>query len=242
MNISIQDAINGIDEQIEELKKQKEVIANFDINEPIDENKWHIICETDLRYSDSVMTAITKKLFPNAENIIVHCNYVYFDLYGFKIQIPTSRQVGINVDLSWYSRHKNSGKPTLYLSLSDQRRLKYYEYCDKGYKWNKKAKIICGGWNSKLVLFINYLFEKTKYNEKDRAEFEKEYNEGKKRYEEKLKEYEAKNKKITEKVKLFKEKALPEINSFSTKHYIFDGSCSYNNITIEQMLKNEGLA
>ena len=38
MNISIQDAINGIDEQIEELKKQKEMIANFDINEPIDEN------------------------------------------------------------------------------------------------------------------------------------------------------------------------------------------------------------
>lgn len=239
MDKCISEAIDEINEEISKLQSQKTLIENIEIKGKISEDIWHEICETPLRHS-SVMANFVANLFPNATNIIVHCNYVYFDLYGFKIQIPTSRQRGINVDLSWYASYKNTGKPTLYLSLSNQRRLKYYEYCDKGYKWNEKAKIICGGWNSRLVLFINYLFEKTKYNEKDRIKFEKEYRENKEKYEERLERYEIKKEDIHERVKLFKEKVLPEIDAFSTKHGDYDNSCCCG-VTVESMLKNEGL-
>lgn len=74
-----------------------------------------------------------------AENIVVDANYVYFDLIGFKIQIPTSSTREVNVDLSWYK--KDYGEPTLYLSDHEKLIKKYYEALDSGANWKTLADI-----------------------------------------------------------------------------------------------------
>ena len=239
MDKCISEAIDEINEEISKLKAQKTLIESIDIKGKINEDTWHEICETPLRHS-GIMANFVANLFPNATNIIVHCNYVYFDLYGFKIQIPTSRQRGINVDLSWYASYKNTEKPTMFISVANKRKLKYYEYCDKGYKWDLKAQAICENDYNKIALFITYLFKKMNYGKKDREIFEKEYRENKEKYEERLERYEIKKEDIHERVKLFKEKVLPEMDAFSTKHGDYNNSCCCG-VTVESMLKNEEL-
>ena len=96
-------------EEISEKQEQIELIKSIDFSKPIDEETWHKICETPLRSSD-ILAVLVKNTFPLATNIVVHCNYVYFEISGFSIQIPTSRAMGINVSLDWYER--NMRKPT----------------------------------------------------------------------------------------------------------------------------------
>ena len=79
----IKEVIQEIDENISELILQKEILQNLDFSKPVDEEIWHKLCETPLRNSD-LLGVLVKNIFPLAEDIKVHCNYVYFNLLGFK--------------------------------------------------------------------------------------------------------------------------------------------------------------
>lgn len=110
MEKDIIEAIQENEEEINKLKSQNAFMQTIDFSKPVDEETWHKICETPLRTSQ-LLGILVKNTFPEAEDIIVHCNYVYFTLLGFKVQIPTSRSQGINVDADWYKRDR--GTPQL---------------------------------------------------------------------------------------------------------------------------------
>lgn len=101
----IVEAIESLKEQISEYKEQIEVVKNTDFNAPIDEDTWHKICFTSLRTSD-LMGKLLKNIFPDAEDIQVGSNYVFFTLYGFKCFLPTSDYYQIEVDTSWYIKDR----------------------------------------------------------------------------------------------------------------------------------------
>lgn len=101
MEKDVIEAIKENEEKINELKNQNTFMQTIDFSKPVDEETWHKICETPLQTSQ-LLGILVKNTFPEAEDIIVHCNYVYFTLLGFKVQIPTFRSWGINIDTSWY--------------------------------------------------------------------------------------------------------------------------------------------
>lgn len=115
MEKDVIEAVQENEEEINKLKSQNAFMQTIDFSKPVNEETWHKICETPLRTSQ-LLGILVKNTFPVAEDIIVHCNYVYFTLLGFKVQIPTYRNQGINVDADWYKRGR--GTPQLHLSDS----------------------------------------------------------------------------------------------------------------------------
>lgn len=101
----IAEAIESLEEQITEYKKQIEAVKTINFNASVDEDTWHKICFTPLRTSD-LMGKLLKNIFPDAEDIKVGSNYVFFTLYGFKCFLPTSDYYQIEVDTSWYIKDK----------------------------------------------------------------------------------------------------------------------------------------
>lgn len=101
----IDNAILSMRKDISILKEQIKLIESIEEVKEINEDIWHKFCETPLRYS-TLLSEFVKQLFPEAENIRVGCNNVDFEYMGFKIQIPTSRCLGINIDTSWYERDR----------------------------------------------------------------------------------------------------------------------------------------
>ena len=93
----LKDAIN---EEMELLT----LVRNLNTLKPVNEKTWHKITLTPLRTSKVVMSALTKSIFPDAEDITVGCNAVQCHLYGFTILIPTSVETCIYIDTSWYEK------------------------------------------------------------------------------------------------------------------------------------------
>lgn len=89
MIYDVSEAIRDLNREIDEAQNKIAIVKSIDFTKPVTENQWHTICETPLRSSD-LLAVLVKNTFPLAENILVHCNYVYFDMLGFKVQIPTS--------------------------------------------------------------------------------------------------------------------------------------------------------
>lgn len=80
---AIEEAIQTIDEQIEELQNRKNFLLNLNIDKAPNEKEWHEICETDLRYSDS-LADILLVIFPDAKDIKVGSNYVIFTRCSYR--------------------------------------------------------------------------------------------------------------------------------------------------------------
>lgn len=143
MQDEVSKAINEIKEQITELENQITFINSIDFSKPI----------TELRNSN-LLGLIVKNIFPEAEDINVHCNYVYFTLLGFEVQIPTSMCRGINVKTDWYI--KDDGKPVLEYSPVVERMKEYFELVDNKVGWYERAKVrlTYGKSCKKWVLFL----------------------------------------------------------------------------------------
>lgn len=208
MEKDVIDAIQENEEEINEFKSQNAFMLTIDFSKPVDEETWHKICETPLRHSELLGTLV-KNTFPEAENIVVRCNYVYFTLFGFKIQIPTSRKHGINIDTSWYEI--NHSAPQLHLSEAQKNTLKYYEALDNGESWRTLAKLRLHFTNS----ILNY---------KD--------NLGKQ-----IKNYKQERKDMHDKALLLRDTVLPMLDKFSTVHRNYNDSCT--TISIDVILSSE---
>ena len=207
-------------EEIAERQEQIELIKNIDFSKPIDEETWHKICETPLRSSD-ILAVLVKNTFPLATNIVVHCNYVYFEISGFSIQIPTSRAIGINVSLDWYERNKR--KPTaIYHNESTYIMKKYFEAVDRKAGWYELAKLRIRH-RGKLDLFIIWWF-KYKWKPVHREQWEEVFAVDEKNYEARVKLYYAKQKLMRTKCEMLVNVILPIIDEFSTVHRAYNQS------------------
>lgn len=161
----LSDVITRLNENIEELQSQIALLQSINFSKPVDENTWHELCETPLR-SSSLLAALVQNIFPLAENVVVHCNYVYFNIMGFKVQIPTSRRRSINVDTSWYK--KDNGEPKLEYSTTIQCLMGYFDAVDNKKGWYECAKNrlrypeTCKKWFLFIVWFFYYKWKKSR--------------------------------------------------------------------------------
>lgn len=130
---SVNDALHELQEEIDEKQKQMNLIKNIDWNKPVSEEIWHEICETPLRSSD-LLGVMVKNIFPDSENIKVKCNYVYFDMYGFKCGIPTSKNNGLYIETDWYK--KDRGEPKVIYPHNHLNMKKYFNAKDNKENWD----------------------------------------------------------------------------------------------------------
>lgn len=226
-------AVKSLETDIETKKEQINLLKKLNLKEPITEEEWHEICETPLRSSE-IMAQLLKNIFPNAEDIIVHANYVYFNMYGFKLQIPTSRQYGINVNTLWY----NSDYKTKEIFKYTQNTLsmkKYFDAVDDNANWYTLAKLRLLGSDKKYILFFRW-FLKYKWKDPHREEWEKIFKQEEEDYQKRMKEHEKYVQKTIEKIFTLCNKLLPEINKFSSEHFAFD-SFQGRSTTLEKILE-----
>lgn len=219
MEKDVIDAIQENEEEINKLKCQNAFMQTIDFSKPVDEETWHKICETPLRTSQ-LLGILVKNTFPEAEDIIVHCNYVYFTLLGFKVQIPTYRSQGINVDADWYKRDR--GMPQLHLSEAQKNMLKYYEALDNGENWRTLAKLrlpYYKDWTLPFVWFLKYKWKKL-----DKDGFERQIKEMEDNLEKRIENYKQERKDMHDKALLLRETVLPMLDKFSTVHRNYNDS------------------
>lgn len=232
MEKDVIDAIQENEEEINKLKSQNAFMQTIDFSKPVDEETWHKICETPLRTSQ-LLGILVKNTFPEAEDIVVHCNYVYFTLLGFKVQIPTYRSQGINVDADWYKRDR--GTPQLHLSEAQKNMLKYYEALDNGESWRTLAKLrlpYYKDWTLPFVWFLKYKWKKL-----DRDGFERQIEEMEDNLEKRIENYKQERKDMHDKALLLRETVLPMLDNFSIVHRNYNDSRT--TISIDVILSSE---
>lgn len=228
MDISLLECIKQLETEIAEKENQIQLLKNLNLNDLIDENKWHELCLTPFRNSNE-LSKLVLKIFQNAEDVKVSCNYVYFTLYGYKIQIPTSLCRGINVDTGWF--HKCT-KPNNVLSKDETRMKRYFECIDTQAGWYDCARCRLGTHWRKWYLFIIW-WVKYKWKDVHREEWENKFRIAESSYQDRLVLFYDKKREMENKIIIFVEKVLPEINKFSTEHYSFNGNYS---VEIENIL------
>lgn len=235
MEKDVIEAVQENEEEINKLKSQNAFMQTIDFSKPVDEEAWHKICETPLRTSQ-LLGILVKNTFPEAEDIIVHCNYVYFTLLGFKVQIPTYRSQGINIDAGWYKRDR--GTPQLHLSEAQKNMLKYYEALDNGENWIMLAKLRLHYANSYKKWFLPFAwFFKYKWKKLDRDGFERQIEEMEDNLEKQIENYKQERKDMHDKALLLKNTVLPMLDNFSTVHRNYNDS--HTTISIKEILSLE---
>lgn len=235
MKIDVGEAIQDLQEDIAEKQKQVELIKSIDWDKPVNEKIWHEICDTPLRTSD-LLGVLVKNIFPNAKNINVRCNYAYFDLYGFKCALPTSRCNGAYIETGWYK--KDNGQPTLPETIAQYHMRRYFQAKDNKENWEVlfderlSSYKSCKKWIKFIMWFGHYKWKKI-----DRTKWEEVFAENKNRLSQMIDEYNQERKEMYEKTKTMVEIVIPELKRFSMKVYKLR---SYDWRTPQEIAKFEG--
>jgi hypothetical protein len=237
----INEALNDLEEEKTEIERRIALVKSIDWTKPVTEDEWHELCETSIRTSP-LLAVLVKNIFPNAENITIGCNYAYFELYGYKIQIPNSRCRGINIATSdWYNdikysrEHRGDPHPPLTREV-----MAYFDAVDNKRGWKEQAKhrLYHASTMSDFELFIKW-FGKYKWKKVDRAKWEAKWEEEERRYTEKTAWYEKTEAENREKLEFVLNVLMPELDKFSDYH------CSYYNngyhLTVNEILEKEGM-
>lgn len=229
MNQLIEETIQEIQEEIKEKQYQLNLIKSIDWDQPVDEDTWHQICETSLRSSD-LLGILVKNTFPNAKNIEVGCNYIFFSLHGFMCGIPTSRTHEIYVETRWYT--KDRGEPNRNENNQCQQMRKYFQAKDNNENWEPlfDALYLSNHFEHlpdqkmpkrwvKFILWFGYYRWKNDHRDKWENIFEMHQ----KHYEEKLNFYYHTRKTMHENAKIMMEQVVPELKTFSENIHKFPG-------------------
>lgn len=232
MIYDVSEAVIELNNELEDIQRKIALVKSIDFTKPVTEKQWHTICETPLRSSD-LLAVLVKNTFPLAENILVHCNYVYFDMLGFKVQIPTSLHRGINVDTSWYE--KDYGEPTEIYSEPIESLIKYFDAVDNKKGWYECAKhrVTYGETCKKWWLFITWWF-KYRWKDPKRKLFEEVKSQQEEAYKERVERYHSKRKKIRNKTEKLLNELLPLIDGFSKDHNKYEGQGGYSIAEIKE--------
>ena len=233
MPTEIREAIKELKRQERELEERRSFLESLGEDDVLDENGWHVVCETPLRASP-ILGRFVLNMFPKAENVTVSPNYVLFSLSGFSVRIPTSRARGIEIDLNWYER--DEGKPRFSPDPATKRMMEYYAAEDSGESRRKKAEILLGKPNgglnpvSAVLAFRSAKTSRSKWEEKYRKELED--------HERRTREYEEKRRQMKERARVLFEEVLPTLGKFSEKVKPF-ARIGTNGMTIEEIKERE---
>lgn len=225
-----------LQDEVNEKMKLLTLVRSLNTSKPVNEKTWHRITQTPLRTSKAVMSALAKSIFPDAEDIIVSCNAVQFNLYGFTVQIPTSAETCIYIDTSWYEKTEI---PFEYWSYNQYVRLQNF-LDDKNPSISSKVRYAVGNWYSKPMELLIYLTHRKEIEKKcDRNKLEKEL-----RLMISLTQRHCKTQ--AEKAQLNHEQAdkmanvlLPELRKFSNKFLNVRSECS-SSLDVNEILEKEG--
>ncbi|MEE1033638.1 MAG: hypothetical protein U0L06_03620 [Agathobacter sp.] len=102
-------AIEILQDEVVEKQRQIKLIMDLDLSGQVTEEIWHRLCRTPLRTS-RLFLDIVKSTFPDAEDIELQEQAVKFNLYGIDCYLPTTDELGIGIDLSWYQYIRQYGK------------------------------------------------------------------------------------------------------------------------------------
>ena len=220
MKIDIQDVLEDLQSDITEKENQINLIKNIDWTKSVTETEWHQICETLLRTSD-LLCNLLKNTFPNATDIKLEMNYVNFNLYGFRCQLPTSRYEEILVDMSWNKKLKEPTLENYYTMYQFERNMrKYFKLLDSHGYWLELFDLRFSNFKhyKKWIKFILW-FGKYKWKDVHREQWEEQFKKTEERVTEKLNLYEKEKREIEEKNKILHEKLLPELYQFTKNVY-----------------------
>ena len=217
MKIDVGEAIQDLQEDIAEKQKQVELIKSIDWDKPVNEKIWHEICETPLRTSD-LLGVLVKNIFPNAEDIVVCCNYVSFNLYGFKCALPTSRCNGAYIETGWYE--KDNGQPTLPETIAQYHMRRYFQAKDNKENWEVLFDERLSSYKScrKWIKFIMW-FGYYKWKNVHREKWEEVFVENQNKLERMIEKYNQERKEMHEKTKTMVKAVIPELRKFSMNVY-----------------------
>lgn len=151
---------------------------------------------------------------------------------GFKVQIPTSRCSGINIDTSWY--RCNGRLPMKFESHTESNMRKYFEELDNGANWYKLARLRLDIGCEKWVLFLLW-YLKYKWKDPHRDEWEEKFREMDARYESSLKSYYKEQEEIKSRSRKLVKEVLPVLNKFSNEYRKYDGIGNY--YTVDKIIK-----
>ncbi len=232
MIYDVSEAVIELNNELEDIQRKIALVKSIDFTKPVTENQWHMICETPLRNS-KLLAILVKNTFPLAENIIVHFNYVYFDMLGFNVQIPTSGCRGINVDTSWYE--EDYGEPTEIYSEPIESMIKYFDAVDNKKGWYECAKhrVTYGKTCKKWLLFITWWF-KYRWKDPKRKLVEEVKSQQEESYKKLLEKYHSERKDIHNKTETLLNELLPLIDEFSKDHYKYNGQWGYSIAEIKE--------
>lgn len=231
------EAIAKLELDIKEKQSQIDLIKSIDFESRVDEDKWHMICETPLRNSD-LLIEFVKSIFKNAIDVSVGCNYVKFNLYGFKCAIPTSRCNGIEVDTTWYEKDRSEPKKENIYCADRYYMKKYFDALDKHESWKILFKYrlprLSGyrTWVKFLLWFCKY-----KWKDAHREKWEEEFKKDEQAYEINVKQYHVKREEIHKMSIRFRDELLPELYTFTNRVRKYIG----NNYEPKDILELEGL-
>lgn len=234
------EAINDLQEEIKEKQNQIELIKNINWSKPVDEKTWHAICETSLRTSDLLKILVTNT-FPDAQNIIIHPNYVYFDLYGFECAIPTSRNEGIYINTNWYQ--KDFGEPTSADTNLQCRMKEYFEAKDNKENWEILFNKRLPGYKShrKWVKFIMW-FCYYKWKNDHRDNWEETFAVSQKHLEQKIDSYHKTRKEMHERTKLMVGVVIPKLSKFSPNVSNLQDCNNLFTLSLNEIAESEGFS
>lgn len=237
----IQKELNEAEEMLQDVINEKmellTLVRSINTSKPVNEKTWHKITLTPLRTSKTVMSALTKSIFPDAENIIVGSNAVQCHLYGFTIQIPTSFETCIYIDTSWYE--KTEMKSFEYWSYNQYNHLQNF-LDNKNPSISAKVKYAVGNWYSKPMELITYLMRRKEIEEKcDRNKLEAKLADAKKAYDKYCKTQAEKAQFNHEQAEKMVNVLLPELRKFSNRFFKVRGRYS-NKLEVKEILEKEG--
>lgn len=202
--------LKRMNRELSNLKEKINLIENLEIA-PVDEETWHKICLTPVRYEGDLLLEIAKATFPQGENFEIYPNEVIFTLNGFNIKLPTCAYTGIEIDLSWFKPNYKE-EPKEYRRYNKMRR--YFELLDSGdYTWYELASsryTFQPHQYTKTRLFV-WWFAKGKWRKVDRNKWEERFKtedeqikRNKQEHEKKVKEIDSKLEKINETIDILK--------------------------------------
>lgn len=231
----IKDSIFELEQGIREKQELIEMLRNLNIEEKLSEEDWHTVCESPLR-SSRILVKLLTNIFPEATDVRLGGNFVYFTLYGIKCGLPTSRHTGIMIDTGWY-RVPRQPKLTLprYLSVL----LEVYNGRKSHFDWYSLASIRAKLYKkelSKVGLFFAY-FLKWKWEKINEEELFREVSKVEAEHQAAVDGYNNELRLRKEMVDNLFDKVIPELSSFSSKFFRMNNYGK--DYTIEEIRKIE---
>jgi hypothetical protein len=238
----IQKELNEAEEMLQDAVNEKmellTLVRSLNTSKPVNEKTWHKITLTPLRTSKAVMSALTKSIFPDAEDIIVGCNAVQCHLYGFVVQIPTSVETCIYIDTSWYEK-KTEIKSFECWSYNQYISLQSF-LDNKNPSISAKVRYAVGNWYSKPMELMIYLMRRKEIEGKcDRNKLEAKLADAKEAYNKYCKTQAEKAQFNHEQTEKMTNVLLPELRKFSNRFFNVRSRC-ISSLDVNEILKKEG--